>query len=159
MAGLPLLVVVGFLLDRPLSEGMYLFGYDPKAVSHIWFLRDQYNYGNLNIRDLHVFELFVWLALLLFVLRVLVGLFALQFFDKVSTRLNALKVSPYKYFLIWLFMGPLAILASINIAGANRVFQFQYILEHSIRAFLCLEAFVFCGGMFFSPRGCCFLYR
>jgi hypothetical protein len=161
-ASLPLLVVVGFLLDRQLSQSMYLLGYDPSTISHIWFLRDQHDFleknfgGSLNIQDLHVFELFVWLALLLFAFRFLSGMFALEFFDRVSVRLKKLKVSPLKYFFMWLFMGPLVVFASINIGRSSQAVQFEYIIQHSMRAFLCLEAFMFCGGIFFFTEGLLF---
>jgi hypothetical protein len=161
-ACVPLLVVVGFLLDRQLSQILYAFGYDPSAVPHFWFLVDQYEFfekyfpGKLVVGDLHVFELFVWLALLLAALRIVSGLFSLELFEPVYARLKQLNFSLYKYLTFVLLVAPLAIIVSTNVGWTSRVPQFAQIIEHSVRAFLCLEAFVFCGGVFFFTEGMLF---
>jgi hypothetical protein len=157
-----LLVVVGFLLDQQLSRTLDLIGYNSSGVSSVWFLRDQYAFFEKNlparvfIGDIHVFDLFVWMALLLAVMRVISGLFALEQFEAVSLKLSTVKFSSFRYLLSVLAFGTLAIVFPMRIQMSSRVYQIAYLMQHSVRAFLCLEAVVFCGGVFFFAEGLMF---
>jgi len=158
-----MLAVIGFLLNRQVSNFLGSFGYELNGVPRVWFLRDQYEFfeaslpGQLVIQDLYVFELFVWLALLIAAMRVSIGVFDLGALEAVSIGLSKLGISLFKYFTTLFLLGPFAILVSVNIGWTSRVSQLAYIMQHSIRAFLSIEAFVFCGGVFFLTEGLMFL--
>jgi hypothetical protein len=151
------LIVFCFFFDHSVSELMSAFGYDDTRVSNIWFLRDQYEYlkNSEHVTDLdsdpfHVYELFVWFMIPLNVVRLLHGIFFLGYSDDVWSKWTKRDLSGGKY-VIGLFAFSIAGL-SFLIFNAKLVklsgepLLMQHLLAYSPKAFVGLEAYVFCIG-------------
>src|SRR5258707_6653421 len=103
-----LVPVLFFGFDKWVSHGLYLFGYDNSVVSHLWFLRDQYEFiranfptAEIRLYDFHIFEALFWLLICLACFRIMTGVTVLAAFDARAV-LEKTKHSAFLTFAAWL---------------------------------------------------------
>lgn len=152
---LPLLTLLGVLFASSISGWMHTVGYNENTISNIWFLRDQYDIlkGRTSPDDLrnsiHVFELFIWILLIILSLRIVVGLFTPRMFEA-RTVLDKLNLSLPNLFFGFLFAALIPIyVSSLGVADWVSLPILQAPLNYSPKLFIALVAFTFCTGCIF----------
>ena len=155
---LPFIAVAAFAFDREISN-IYELDHDPTTLTSLFFLQYRYNFfltkigsANLHLYDFHIFEVVAWLAVLIAVLRFVTVFFLVDFFDaRVDVR-AIFPVSGIKYFFGWLFIVPGGIIASMDVSLGTSVIG-RYFMTYSPRAFLCMQALMFCLSCFVFCEG------
>jgi hypothetical protein len=161
-----LVMLPAFIFDERLSAVMSAFGFDTEKVSHIWFLRDQYDYlkdwrrvPDLSVALFHVSELFVWLSIAICAARLLVGLTFLGTVEDARYTMQKWSRRPISgpiYFLGYLviFGGSLAsVVTNRGIDIITSVHWMTTILERSPKAYIFIMTFVFCGASVLLVEG------
>ena len=152
---LPLLTLLGVLFASSISGWMHTAGYNENTISNIWFLRDQYDIlkdrtSPDDLRNsIHVFELFIWISLIILSLRIVVGLFTPRMFEA-RTVLDKLNLSLPNLFFGFLFAALIPIyVSSLGVADWVSLPILQAPLNYSPKLFIALVAFTFCTGCIF----------
>jgi hypothetical protein len=161
-----LVMLPAFIFDERLSAVMSAFGFDTEKVSHIWFLRDQYDYlkdwrrvSDLSVALFHVSELFIWLSIAICAARLLAGLASLGTVEDARYRMQKWRRRPVSgpiYFLGWLLIagGTLAlVITNRGIDMLASVHWMTAILDRSPKAYIYVVTFVFCGDLVLLVEG------
>jgi hypothetical protein len=160
---LPFVVVIAFICHVPalLLVNPILFGSTP--VSHLGILRDQYAFLSRTALDIvdegdfHLFELFIGIASVVGIVRILTG--ASSRSELAQSRGNfrsALKrrgTSTLSFLSIILLFSSFLIFCSLDFQFASHSDQALLVVRRWPHAFVCLEVFLFCIGIFFLAEG------
>ncbi|WP_407174454.1 hypothetical protein [Bradyrhizobium sp. STM 3562] len=112
--------------------------------------------GQLNPFDFALFEMFVWIALALVILRVVTGAVTLPSLDQYSDLLRrGWTISGV--LASFVFLGLIGIFVATNLYNFVDQLPVRLLVEHSPRGFLALQAFMFCAASASSAEGILFI--
>ncbi len=158
---MPFAVVIAFVLQKQLSLLIEpVFG---GTISHFAFLQEQYAFlgkehevSSIDPTAIRLFEMFIWIAPMVSALRLFTGLCSHEVLASSRSKLDEMKKRGLSIptALIFLLVGaPFVVFCSVNFRFAAASDQALFLMRHFPRAFVCLQAFLFCGGAIFFAEG------
>ena len=159
---LPFFAVIAFALLGLYSQAFHGFASGEVSVPSLSVLQNQRAFlvarglvRGLNV-DFILFEVFIWVASTVGVLRLLTGLFSAQVRNSFRGKVEAIGKqgrSPVGILVFFFLLVPCSIVGSLNFEFAAHSNQVLALMEYSPRSFLCLVTFVFCGGVALLVEG------
>jgi hypothetical protein len=159
---IPLAVVVAFVFEKGLLRLIDPIFFDGTKVSHFKFLQDQYEFLQskhpvdiVSPGDFHLFEMFICMASIVSLLRLLTGVGSRPVLLSSRTKLDNLKsrgMTTSSAIGSCLFGASVAILLSLNFKLISSS-QVLFLMDQSPRIFVAFIAFIFCGGVIFFAEG------
>jgi hypothetical protein len=162
-----LVVVAAFIFERQLLPVIDPILFSKTEVSHFAILRDQYVFlsqkleGQTDIGLFHLFELFIWAASVVALLRIITGACSTTALTSYRGRLQQIEStgrSPFTVFLFCLIFMPLGMLFSLKFQFTSASLQIDSALTRAPRFFVLLMTSLFCGSMYFFVEGLLMLF-
>jgi hypothetical protein len=159
---LPFVVVVAFIFQHQLLLVLDPLFFHNTEVSHLVILQDQYAFlsqrykSSIDVGLFHLFELFIWAAAAVGLLRILTGACSRAVLDSSFEKLEKIESMGRSRFMalaFYLALMPLCMLFSLEFQLVSASIQIEAVMTHAPRFFVCLMAFVFCGSMIFFAEG------
>src|SRR5665213_885959 len=159
---LPLAAVAAFALLSFFSGIFHGFAFDEVSVPSLSVLQNQRAFRvtnglvrGLNI-DFIIFEAFIWVASIVGLLRFSTGFCSLPVLNSYRAKLETYGKqgrSPLGLIVFFFLCVPICIIGSLNLHFALHSDTLLSLTEYSPRSFICLETFLFCGGIAFLVEG------
>ena len=159
----PFLAILAFVADKPLSQFLNPVGFGEGEASNLSVLRDQYAFlqrqgltNDYSIFDFQLFELFIWIALVICMIRILGALLSsdvLEFFRNFVEKLKVRGRSTRGAILFFMGVGFLAMVMATNFAFDVHSDPMRSLMTFAPRAFICLAVMLFCWGSLFFTEG------
>jgi hypothetical protein len=158
---IPIAVVIAFVFHKEALQIVDPIFFGQTDVSHFAFLRDQYAFlmhqsavGPIEAGDFRIFEVFIWVASIVGVLRVLTGVCSRAVLASSHAKLDRLKskgMSTLGVLSFSLLGVPFTMFCSLNFKFSS-IPQTLFLMQHLPRVFVGLMAVIFCTGVIFLQK-------
>ena len=171
---LPFVAVVAFIFEHQVLMVIDPLFFRTTEVSHFAILQDQYAFlsGKLEqstqeYRDqvvvglFHLFELFIWVASAVALLRIVTAACSSavrEFCGHRLEQIESLGRSRFTVLILCLIGMPLGMLLSLKFQVTSHSLQLDAVMAHAPQFFVCLMTFLFCASMYFFVEGLLMLF-
>jgi hypothetical protein len=171
---LPFIAVVAFIFQQPVLSIVDPLFFRHTEISHFAILQHQYEFLSEKLTNpaqeytakvgggpFHLFELFIWTAPTIGLLRFLTGVSSSAVRESSIAKLQAADSqgwSPFVMFFCLLVCAPLGVLLSLNFHLNSDSVSLGALMIYAPRAYVCAATFMFCGSVAFAAEGLLLLF-